>query len=343
MNDTQHTNDASEERAGVAPEGGATEDGFDLYRRRFLGGIAAAAAGGACGSSAASAPPPPPPAVAPVAPKPSWGGSTLRDMMGDLFQQQYQRMTPDEIANALARIERKAQRKFGVEITCEDTKPIPGVVFGYALNISKCQGYRDCVSACIRENNQGRDSQVQYIRVLEMNQGTTDLETSEHYYDPGTVPVKGKFFMPVQCMQCDDPPCVKACPVGATWKEDDGIVVVDYNWCIGCRYCMTACPYQARHFNWTEPQIPAGELNPVTNYLGNRPRPRGVVEKCHFCTQRTRKGRQPACQEACPTGARVFGNLLDPHSEIRYILANKKVFRLKEELGTEPKFWYYTD
>jgi molybdopterin-containing oxidoreductase family iron-sulfur binding subunit len=119
--------------------------------------------------------------------------------------------------------------------------------------------------------------------------------------------------------------------------------VVDYDWCIGCRYCMTACPYWARHFNWTTPKLPPAEVNPDTNYLGNRPRPRGVVEKCHFCTQRTRKGRQPACQEACPTGARVFGNLLDPDSEIRYILANKKVFRLKEELGTEPRFWYYAD
>jgi molybdopterin-containing oxidoreductase family iron-sulfur binding subunit len=179
--------------------------------------------------------------------------------------------------------------------------------------------------------------------VLELDRGTANLESANHYYDPKTVPAEGKYYMPVQCMQCENPPCVKACPVGATWKERDGIVVIDYDWCIGCRYCMTACPYWARHFNWTEPQIPAAEVNPKTNYLGNRPRPRGVVEKCHFCTQRTRKGRQPACMEACPTGARVFGNLLDPKSEIRYILANKKVFRLKEELGTEPKFWYYTD
>jgi molybdopterin-containing oxidoreductase family iron-sulfur binding subunit len=199
------------------------------------------------------------------------------------------------------------------------------------------------VQACIKENNQGRDSQVQYIRVLQMDKGTGDLEKSDHYYPAADVPVPGKFYLPVQCMQCDNPPCVKACPVNATWKEPDGIVVIDYDWCIGCRYCMTACPYWARHFNWTEPQIPAGEVNPVTHYLGNRPRPKGVVEKCHFCTQRTRAGRQPACQEACPTGARVFGNLLDPNSEIRYVLANKTVFRLKEELGTEPKFWYYTD
>ena len=307
------------------------EPGIDHYRRRFLKGLAQV---GAAGSVAASGT-----GVA----KAAWGGSTLQDVLGGFFQDHYQRMTPDEIQAALERIERRAKRKLGVDIVCVDTPPLPGVVFGYALNISKCKGYRDCVDACVRENNLGRDSQVQYIRVLEMDQGTTNLERSEHYYDPKTVPVAGKYYLPVQCMQCDDPPCVKACPVEATWKESDGIVVIDYDWCIGCRYCMTACPYSARHFNWTEPQIPAAEVNPDTNYLGNRPRPKGVVEKCHFCTQRTRKGRQPACMEACPTGARVFGNLLDPTSEIRYILANKKVFRLKEELGTEPKFWYYTD
>lgn len=309
----------------------ADEDTVDAGRRRFLSRIGqVAAAGGAA-------------TAAPGTARAAWGGATLQDVLGAFFQDHYQRMTPDEVAEALARIERRAKRKYGVEITCEDTPPLPDTVFGYALNISKCQGYRDCVEACIQENNQGRDSQVQYIRVLEMDQGHWNLEDAEHYYDPATVPVEGKFYLPVQCMQCDNPPCVKACPVEATWKEPDGIVVVDYDWCIGCRYCMTACPYWARHFNWTEPRIPAAEVNPATHYLGNRPRPRGVVEKCHFCTQRTRKGRQPACQEACPTGARIFGNLLDPDSEIRWVLANKAVFRLKEDLGTEPKFWYFTD
>ena len=106
---------------------------------------------------------------------------------------------------------------------------------------------------------------------------------------------------------------------------------------------MTACPYQARHFNWGQAKLSPENINTDTHYLGNRPRPRGVVEKCHFCVQRTRENRQPACQEACPTGARIFGNLLDPNSEIRYVLENKAVFRLKEELGTEPKFWYFRD
>ena len=304
------------------------QERFEKARRRFLKGAGVGAA-----ATAAAA----------TLPAPAWGGQTMGDAFGSFFQKHYKRMNPDEINAALGRIERRARDRYGVDIKCGNAPPLEGVVFGYALNLSRCKGYRECVAGCIKENNQGRDSQVQYIRVLQMNKGDMNLEHSEHYYNPKEVPVPGKFYLPVQCMQCDDPPCVKACPVKATWMEPDGVTVVDYDWCIGCRYCMAACPYWARHFNWTEPQIPAEELNPDTHYLGNRPRPLGVVEKCHFCLQRTRKGRQPACEEACPTGARVFGNLLDPNSEIRYILANKTVFRLKEELGTEPKFWYYMD
>lgn len=299
------------------------ENRFDQARRNFLRGVGVGA-------------------VATVA-KPAWGGQTFSDAFADFFQKHYQRMSKEEIDEALERIERKAKLRYDADIECSNTPPIEGVVFGYAINISRCKGYRDCVSACVKENNLGRDSQMQYIRVLQMDQGDSNLEHSEHYYDPAEVPVEGKYYMPVQCMQCDDPPCVKACPVEATWMEPDGIVVVDYDWCIGCRYCMTACPYWARHFNWTDPEIPAEEMNPDTHYLGNRPRARGVVEKCHFCIQRTRKGKQPACMEACPTGARIFGNLLDPNSEIRYVLAHKQVFRLKEDLGTEPKFWYFSD
>jgi len=309
------------------PPPGAT----DHARRKFLkgaGAVTGAAAATASGTAAGTM---------------AWGGASLKDALGDFFQTHYRRMTPEEIQDALDRIERKARRKFGVDIRCKNTPPQEGVLFGYAINLSKCRGYRDCVNACVKENNHDRSSQMQYIRVLEMDQGSMNLEASDHYYDPETVPVAGKYYLPVQCMQCDDPPCVKACPVRATWMEPDGIVVIDYDWCIGCRYCMTACPYWARHFNWGEPQIPPEEINPNTHYLGNRPRPKGVVEKCHFCIHRTRKGQQPACMEACPTGARVFGNLLDPQSEIRYVLGNKTVFRLKEELGTEPKVWYFTD
>jgi len=271
------------------------------------------------------------------------GVEEFSDSLASLFQTHYRRMSPEEVEATIARLQRKTKRKYGKNISIDITPPLPNVLFGYALNISKCKGYRKCVDACAEENNQGRDTQIQYIRVLEMERGSMNLEESNHYYDPETVPQKGKFYMPVQCMQCENPPCVRACPVKATWKETDGVVVIDYDWCIGCRYCMTACPYWARHFNWNEPELPPEELNPITHYLGNRPRSKGVMEKCMFCVQRTRKGQQPACMEACPTGARIFGNLLDPESEIRYILENKTVFRLKEDLGTEPKFWYFTD
>jgi len=271
------------------------------------------------------------------------GVEEFSDSLASLFQTHYRRMSPEEVEATIARLKRKTKRKYGKNISIDTTHPLPNVLFGYALNISKCKGYRKCVDACVEENNQGRDTQIQYIRVLEMERGSMNLEESNHYYDPETVPQKGKFYMPVQCMQCENPPCVRACPVKATWMETDGVVVIDYDWCIGCRYCMTACPYWARHFNWNEPELPPEELNPITHYLGNRPRSKGVMEKCMFCVQRTRKGQQPACMEACPTGARIFGNLLDPESEIRYILENKTVFRLKEDLGTEPKFWYFTD
>ena len=169
-----------------------------------------------------------------------------------------------------------------------------------------------------------------------------NLDHGTANFDHVEVP-DGKFFFGTQCHQCENPPCVKVCPVGATWKENDGIVVIDYDWCVGCRYCQAACPYWARRFNWQEPEVPVDQINSEQHYLGNRMRSKGVMEKCTFCVQRSRKGENPACVEACPTGARVFGNLLDPNSEIRQILATKKVFRLKEDLGTEPKFWYYMD
>lgn len=296
----------------------------DMARRKFFLGIGAVTAASSVATVSAA-----------------WAGNTMSDTFADFFQKNYRRMTAEEIGETLHRIERKAKRRYGVDISCKNTPPQENVVFGYALNISKCRGYRDCVHACASENNLGADTQ--YIRVVEMPEGSLDLNHADHYYDGKNVPHDNHYYLPMQCMHCDNPPCVKACPVEATWTEPDGIVVVDYDWCIGCRYCMTACPYQARHFNWGQAKLKPEEINSDTHYLGNRPRPRGVVEKCHFCVQRTRENRQPACQEACPTGARVFGNLLDPESEIRYVLEHKAVFRLKEELGTEPKFWYYRD
>ncbi|MCU0658320.1 MAG: 4Fe-4S dicluster domain-containing protein [Polyangiaceae bacterium] len=262
--------------------------------------------------------------------------------MEQFLQKHYKEMSKDELAKVLQRVERDTKESYGATVTVKDPKPLPGVEFGYALNLSVCIGCRKCAEACHVENNHDRRTNNSYIRVLEMDQGTFDLERGTAQY-AHAVPAPGKYYLPVQCHQCDNAPCVKVCPVQATWKESDGIVVVDYDWCIGCRYCEAACPYHARRFNWTKPEIPAEQITTEQGYLSNRIRPQGVVEKCTFCLHRTREGRQPACLEACPTGARVFGNLLDPASEIRWVLENKRVYVLKEELGTRPRFFYFFD
>ncbi|HYG22977.1 MAG TPA: 4Fe-4S dicluster domain-containing protein [Verrucomicrobiae bacterium] len=274
-----------------------------------------------------------------LAPLTEW----TKDISPDEFlQRHYRELTPVDLAMILARLEKDTQEQYGADVTIRDYKPQPGVKFGYALNLSICIGCRKCAEACHIENNHDRPSNQSYIRVFEMQKGSLDMEKGNAHYDH-PVPQKDKFYMPVQCQHCERPPCVDVCPVEATWKEPDGIVVVDYNWCIGCRYCEAACPYHARRFNWTKPEIPAKEINPDQGYLSNRIRPQGVMEKCHFCLHRTRNGRLPACLEACPTGARVFGNLLDPDSEIRQVLAHKRVFVLKEELGLRPQFFYFFD
>jgi len=260
----------------------------------------------------------------------------------EYFKGHYKLMTDQEKEETVQRLTRLHAMKTQQQLSMSYTPAKKGVLFGYAFNISKCRGYMDCVNACVKENNQDRKSKMQYIKIFENKKGSMGFETADSNYFH-EVPAEGHFYMGTQCFQCENPPCTKVCPVRATWKEPDGIVVIDYDWCIGCRYCEAACPYWARRFNWGEPQVPQEEVNPNQHYLGNRMRKKGVMEKCTFCIQRTRTGKNPACVEACPTGARIFGNLLDPNSEIRWVLANKKVFRLKEELGTEPKFWYFMD
>ena len=260
------------------------------------------------------------------------------------FRKRFRELSPEEVQDVLANEEKAYSERFGKPVTVGAEPPLDGVVYGYGLDLSRCIGCRRCVYACVDENNQSRDPQVHWIRVLAMKkEGGVNIMESDAYYDSARVPQDDSFYMPVACQQCRNPPCIRACPVKATWQEPDGIVVIDYNWCVGCRCCMAACPYGARHFNWGAPNVPEDKINPHMHYLGNRPRPRGVVEKCTFCIQRVRqeKGRYPACVEACPVGARKFGNLLDAKSEIRYVLREKRVFIFKEELATEPRFYYF--
>jgi molybdopterin-containing oxidoreductase family iron-sulfur binding subunit len=297
-----------------------------MKRRRFLKVLTGAAAGAAAATTTGCAP----------------GGSWEK-----FFQSHYKEMSDEEKRSVFARIEREQKERYGATVEVRDPKPIPGVRFAFAISLSRCNGNRQCVAACVKENNQSRGDRgappIEYIKVIELDQGTFDLEKGSQYYDHEEVPKPGKVYLPIQCNQCDNPPCTRACPVQATWKEEDGIVVIDADWCIGCRYCMAACPYEARHFNFIEPALSPQELNPNQGYLSNRPRSKGVVEKCHFCLHRTREGHFPACHEACPTGARKFGNLLDPNSEVATVLREKRVFVLKEELNTIPHVFYFFD
>jgi Fe-S-cluster-containing dehydrogenase component len=158
-------------------------------------------------------------------------------------------------------------------------------------------------------------------------------------------------FIPRPCMHCENAPCVEVCPVGATYHRSDGLVEMDYDKCIGCRYCQVACPYGARYFNWQEntgvnPMVPDWGAPEVER------RARGVVEKCTFCAHRIDAGLQlglmpgadaaatPACVNSCPVGARVFGDLNDPFSKVSQLLASRESITLREDLGTKARVYY---
>lgn len=173
-------------------------------------------------------------------------------------------------------------------------------------------------------------------------------EKYEHTF-PGThheftsEAIHGKDFI-VLCNHCTNPPCVRVCPTKATWQRPDGIVMMDWHRCIGCRFCMAACPFGARSFNWGDPRKCPPERNPgfPTN-MAYPTRSKGVVEKCTFCPELLSKGELPACVQACKkikVEALIFGDLSDPESEVRQILKEKYTLRRKPELGTAPKVFY---
>ena len=214
--------------------------------------------------------------------------------------------------------------------------PRPATRWGMVIDLRKClneQGCAECVAACGRAHNvprfEERAHEVKWIWAEPFEKVFPEQE-SRHAESA----LKGK-SLPVLCNHCDNPPCVRVCPVKATWKREDGVVMMDYHRCIGCRYCMAACPYGARSFNWLDPRPRVKELNPEFPT-----RTKGVVEKCNFCEERLAKGRLPACVEACKEKALVFGNLSDPKSEVRELLKARYAIRRKPELGTDPSVYY---
>ena len=224
-----------------------------------------------------------------------------------------------------------------------------GVKWGMVIDLDKCTGCGACSVVCQAENNvsfrKDETDRLRRITWLEIYQISNGL----------LYPHTKVIHMPRPCMHCDHhTPCVSVCPANVTKTGHDGVVSQTYPRCFGCRYCMAACPYHARYFNWWDPTWPKGMekyLNPDVS-----PRMRGVVEKCTFCYHRYHRAKNkafmegrrelkegeyiPACVEACPAKAMTFGNLNDPHSEIARLAKTPFVFRLLEKLGTEPKVYY---
>nr|WP_321465513.1 4Fe-4S dicluster domain-containing protein [uncultured Desulfobulbus sp.] len=190
------------------------------------------------------------------------------------------------------------------------------------------------VNACIKTHNipQFPDKKDEIKWVWMTNYENAFPENPSLYRDEATE----NHQLPIMCNHCDNPPCVRACPTQATFRTKDGLVVMDYHRCIGCRFCMAACPYGSRSFNWRDPRPFIKELN-----VDFPSRMRGVVEKCTFCSERVEKGQLPACVEACgESKAMVFGNLNDPNSEIRKILKENHTIQRNPSLGTLPSVFY---
>ncbi len=197
-----------------------------------------------------------------------------------------------------------------------------------AINTARCIDCMSCANACKMQNNV--PSGMLWNRVI--TEGADSVNGAV-----GSYPNLTRTFLPLACQHCENPACEKVCPTGATYKDALGRVEIDYDKCIGCRMCMAACPYNARSFNWAEPV-----RDPDFNYGDSRVpvRPRGVMEKCTLCKERTDDGDVPMCVACCPTKARVFGDLDDPNSEISQLKREKSVRILLEDKGTRPQVFY---
>ena len=204
------------------------------------------------------------------------------------------------------------------------------------IDARKClkdEGCTDCIAACDKAHNvphfTERAHEVKWIWKEPFDRAFPDQGsryTEEAFRDKPVL---------VFCNHCENPPCVRVCPTKATWKRADGIVMMDWHRCIGCRYCVAGCPYGSRSFNWVNPRPYIKPLNPDFPT-----RTKGVVEKCNFCEERLAVGKLPACVEACREKALVFGNLEDPKSEARQLLRTRFTIRRKPELGTDPRIYY---
>lgn len=198
-----------------------------------------------------------------------------------------------------------------------------GKEYGFLVDTEKCIGCGSCVKACKIENDVPQDEEfyrtwVERYVDSETNGVLIDSPKGGQEFPPLADEAEKQFFVPKLCNQCQNAPCVQVCPVGATYKTGDGVILVDSRRCVGCRYCIQACPYGARF------------LHPETK----------VADKCTWCYHRVMKGMKPACVTVCPVGARQFGNLREPDSQVAKIMKANRIRTLKSEMGTKPSVFY---
>jgi molybdopterin-containing oxidoreductase family iron-sulfur binding subunit len=211
----------------------------------------------------------------------------------------------------------------------EERRGIAGKKFVMVIDLSRCKNVGACKKACnhAHQLNPGQN----WIKVLGMQE-------ADH-----TAP----YWQPTTCMHCDNPPCVKVCPVDATFKRQDGIVLIDSDRCIGCRFCMAACPYSTRVFNWQEPVLDEEVAEKPYSCETSMPQKIGTVSKCDFCPDMARKGELPHCVSACPNGVFFFGDMNEDSvtngaETFRFseLIKDKSGYRLMEDLGTKPRVYY---
>ena len=206
---------------------------------------------------------------------------------------------------------------------------IPGKKFVMVIDLARCKNVKACQASCNHAHHIA-DAQ-NWIKIYPMK----DAEHTADYWQPTT------------CMHCDEPPCVKVCPVDATFKRQDGIVLIDSDRCIGCRFCMAACPYSTRVFNWGDPDLPPEIADLHYNAETSIPQKKGTVGKCDFCADMTRMGMLPHCVSACPNGVFMFGDMIEDSvtngsETYRFsdLIKDKAGYRLMEDLGTKPSVYY---
>ena len=206
---------------------------------------------------------------------------------------------------------------------------IPGKKFVMVIDLARCKNARKCVSACQKMHHLPEDKEWLTVKLMKDNDKASP------------------YWFPKACFHCDNPPCVKVCPVDATFKRQDGLVLIDNERCIGCKFCMAACPYSTRVFNWEEPKYDAKISDRESSPETSVPSKIGTVEKCDFCPDMVRQGLLPDCVTACPNGVFYFGDENedtvtngDETVGLKQLLKDRSGYRYMEELGTQPRLYY---